>query len=483
MLTAADTGMRTVTNAKAALPPGPRGHLLIGNLPMLGGNGLATLENWARKYGDIFVWRSVGLLVCFPTHPDYIEDVLVTRNYNFVKGVGMRMSPRFFGKGLLTSEGELWRRQRRLMQPAFHRRSVGRYARMIVECTQKMLASWQPGDIRDLHSEMDHLALEIIARVLFDLDLSSHVDRLEATARAFHARAARGPALVYAMRYLPTPANLRYLWTVGRFEKIIYRIIHLRRASGDSSDDLLSMLLQARDEDGQVMSDRQVRDELMTLIAAGIDTTSLTLTYASYLLAQHPEVEAKLIEEIDQVLGDRPPGAEDLPRLAYTENVIKEAIRLYPPIWAFVREAIEPFEIGGYRLPARTNFALCPWVVQRNPRFYDQPHVFRPERWTEEFEGQLPKFAYFPFGGGQRTCIGASLATMQTSLMLATMVQRFRLSLKPGFKLKLLPTITLQPKHGIAVVIEERLRKNCCSGEPTRAITIASSPSRPGNAR
>jgi len=448
--------MRTAANAKAALPPGPRGHFLVGSLPMLGGDGLATFENWAREYGDIFLWRSFGLHVCFPAHPDYIEDVLVTRNYNFVKGMGMRVNPRFFGQGLLTSEGDLWRRQRRLMQPAFHRRNIGRYARVMVECTQKMLSAWQPGDIQDLHSEMEHLALEITARVLFDLDLSSHVGRLEALARALHARTARGPAMVYAMRYLPTPTNLRYLWTVERFEKIIYRIIRHRRVSGVCGDDLLSMLLQARDEEGQAMNDRQVRDELMTLIAAGIDTTSLTLSYAWYFLAQHPDVEAKLMGEICEALGDRPPEVDDLPRLAYTEKVIKEAIRLYPPIWAFVREAIESFEIGGYHLPAGTNFVLCPWVVHRDPRFYDQPHEFRPERWTEEFERQLPRFAYFPFGGGQRTCIGTSLATMQTRLMLATMAQQFRLSLAPGFKLKLRPTITLQPERGISVVIEKR---------------------------
>jgi len=468
--------MRTETNARAALPPGPRGHFLIGNLPLLAGDGLATLENWAREYGDIFFYRAVGLRVCYPTHPDYIEDVLVTRNHNFVKGVGMRMNPRFFGQGLLTSEGELWRRQRRLMQPAFHRRQIGRYARVMVECAQKMLASWQAGDVRDLHSEINHLTLETIARVLFNLDLTNCVDRLEATARAVYARVSRGPAFVYAMRYLPTPTNLRYLWTVGRLEKIIYQIIRNRRASGRWGDDLLSMLLQARDEDGQAMSDRQVRDELMTLIAAGIDTTTLALSYAWYLLAQHPEVEAKLMAEVDEVLGERPAEVEDLPRLTYTEKVIKEAMRLYPPIWAFVREAIEAFDIGGYQLPARTNFVLCPWIVHRDPRFYAQPHEFRPERWTEEFERQLPKFAYFPFGGGQRTCIGTSLAKMQTSLMLATMAQRFRLSLASGFKLKLLPTITLQPKHGISVVVEERLCRHRNSAKATSAIATTAAP-------
>lgn len=448
--------MRMVANVKAALPPGPKGHFLVGNLPMLGGNALAKLEEWARKFGDILSYRAVNIRVCYLTHPTFIEDVLVTRNQNFIKGMGMRVNPRFFGQGLLTSEGELWRRQRRLLQPAFHRRQIGRYGRVMVECTQKMLTGWRSGEIRDFHSEMDHLTVEIVARVLFNLDLTNHIERLEATARAVHARIARGPALVYAMRYLPTPVNLRYVWTVSRLEKAIYQIIRDRQASGRSGDDLLSMLLQARDEDGEAMSERQVRDELMTLIGAGNDTTTLTLCYAWYLLARHPEIESRLVAELGEVLGNRPPEVEDLPRLVYTEKVIKETLRLYPPVWAFVREATEAFEIGGYRLPAGTNFVLPPWIVHRDPRFFDQPLEFRPERWTEEFEGELPKFAYFPFGGGQRTCIGSSFARMQTSLMLAAMAQQFRCRLAAGFELKLRPTITLQPEKGVSVVIEKR---------------------------
>ena len=456
MQTAAESDMRAIPNTRAALPPGPRSHFLIGNLPMLFGDGLATIEGWAREHGDIFFWRAFGLPICYVTHPDYIEDVLVTRNQDFIKGVGMRLNPRLFGQGLLTSEGGLWRRQRRLMQPAFHRRQIGRYGRLMVERTRHALASWKEGQIRDLHAEMDHLTLDIVARVLFNLDLTGHTERLEATARALHARIARGPAVVYAMRYLPTPVNIRYIWTVSRLEKVIYRIIRERRESGGSGDDLLSVLLQMRDEDGQSMSDRQVRDELMTLIGAGNDTTTLALCYAWYLLARHPEAEAQLMAEIGEVLGNRPPEVEDLPRLRYTEKVIKETLRLYPPVWAFVREATKPFEIGGYGLPAQTNFVLSPWIVHRDPRFFQRPHEFLPERWTEEFERELPKFAYFPFGGGQRTCIGASFARMQTTLMLVTMAQQFLCRLAPGFVLGIRPTITLQPRNGVAVAVEQR---------------------------
>jgi cytochrome P450 len=449
-------------------------------MPMREGDALATVEDWARKYGDVFFHRAVGLPICYLASPDFTEDVLVIRNHCFVKGMGMRMNPLFFGEGLLTSEGELWRRQRYLMQPAFHRRQIGRYAQVMVECTQKAISKWHPGDIRDLHAEMDHLTLEIIARVLFNLDLTDYVDRLESMARALQARVAVGPAVMYSMRYLPTPTNLRYMWAVLRLEKVMYRIIHKRRASGCSGDDLLSLLLQAEDEDGRAMSDRQVRDELMTLIGAGNDTTTLTLSYAGYLLARHPTVEAQLRAEIDEVLGGRAPDVEDLPRLAYTEKVIKETLRLYPPVWAFVREATQPFEIGGYRLPARTNFVLLPWLIHRDARFFDRPKEFCPERWTEEFERHLPKFAYFPFGGGQRTCIGASFAKMQTSLILATLAQRVRFSITPGFDLKLMPAITLQPKNGISVVIEERFMRQSSSEKPQPIETAATGQPRSG---
>src|SRR5215472_5819688 len=324
MLTAVKTGMLAETNAEPALPPGPKGNVIFGNLPMLSGNGLATLEGWAREFGDIFSHRAVNLRLCYLTHPRFIEDVLATRNQNFTKGMAIRMNRRFFGEGLLTSEGELWRRQRRLLQPAFHRRQIGRYGRVMVECTQKMLGSWRAGEIRNLHSELDRITLEIVARVLFNLDLTNHLELLEATSRALHARTAQGPGLVYLTRFLPTAVNLRYLGNVRRLENAIYQIMRDRQTSGRSGDDLLSMLLEVRDEDGQAMSQRQVRDELMTLIGAGNDTTTLTLCYAWYLLAKHPEAEARLVAELGEVLGERLPQVEDLPRLAYTERIIKE---------------------------------------------------------------------------------------------------------------------------------------------------------------
>jgi len=350
--------MRTVTQTNPALPAGPKGRWLIGSLPMLRGDGLARIEGWAREYGGIFYCRALKIGFCLISKPDLIEDVLVTQSHNFIHGLALVSNRRFLGNGLLTSEGELWRRQRYLMQPAFHRRSIGRYAEVMVQHTQETMAAWRSGESHDLYSDMTRLTLEIVTRVLFDVDIDGHLDRVMAAARAGQLRNSRGIAPTYALKYFPTPRNLRYLWATHRLDQVIYRIIGQRRANGQLGADLLSMLLQARDEDGRPMSDRQVRDEVVTLIFTGSETVALTLSYAWYLLAQHPEVQAGLADELGEVLGGRTPTLEDLPKLTYTEKIIKEALRLYPPVWAFVREAVRPVEIGGYTLPAKTTLVL-----------------------------------------------------------------------------------------------------------------------------
>ncbi|HXJ95670.1 MAG TPA: cytochrome P450 [Terriglobia bacterium] len=438
------------------LPLGPKGRWWIGSLPMLRRDGLARVVAWAHEYDGMFYARALGLGFCVVSRPDLIEDVLVTQSQNFVHGLALVGNKRFLGDGLLTSEGELWRRQRYLMQPAFHRRSIGHYAEIMVRHAQETMAHWRPGKVRDLYRDMTRLTLEIVSHVLFDVDAAGHQDRLIAAARAGQLRNSRGIAPMHALKYFPTPRNLRYLWTTHRLDQSIYGIIRQRRASAQQGTDLLSVLLQARDEDGTSMSDRQVRDEVVTLIFTGSETTALALSYVSYLLALHREAQARMAKEIDEVLEDRPPALDDLPRLTHTEKVIKEALRLYPPVWAFVRQAIRPVELGGYTLPAGTTVVMSQWVAHRDRILFDRPHEFVPERWTAEFEKQLPKFAYFPFGGGQRTCIGAAFAKMEITLLLAALAQRFRLSLTPGFKLELLPSITLQPKRGISAVLHKR---------------------------
>ena len=438
------------------LPPGPKGRWLIGSLPMLRRDGLARIAGWAREYGGMFYARALGLGFCLISRPDLLEEVLVTQSHNFVHGMALVGNKRFLGDGLLTSEGELWRRQRYLMQPAFHRRSIGHYAEIMVRHARETMAQWKQGEVHDLYRDLTRLTLEIASHVLFDVDAAGHQDRLIAAARAGQLRNSRGIAPMHALKYFPTPRNLRYLWTTHRLDQAVYGIIRRRRASAESGTDLLSVLLNVQDEDGTSMSDRQVRDEVVTLIFTGSETTALALSYVWYLLALHREAQARLASEVDEVLGGRPPALDDLPKLTYMEKVIKEALRLYPPVWAFVRQAVRPVELGGYTLPAGTTVVLSQWVAHRDGRFFDRPHEFIPERWTVEFEKQLPKFAYFPFGGGQRTCIGASFAKMEIPLLLAAMAKRFRVSLTPGFKLELLPSITLQPKRGISAVLHER---------------------------
>lgn len=444
---------------KCRLPPGPKGRWLIGSLPMLSGDGLARVEGWAREYGGMFYARALGLGFCLVSRPELVEDVLVTQSHNFVHGLALVGNKRFLGDGLLTSEGDLWRRQRYLMQPAFHRRSIGRYAELMVRHAQQTMAQWRQGEVHDLYRDMTRLTLEIVSHVLFDVDAAAHQDRLIAAARAGQLRNSRGIAPMHVLKYFPTPRNLRYLWTTHRLDHAVYGIIRQRRASAaQSGADLLSVLLHVRDEDGAPMSDRQVRDEAVTLIFTGSETVALALSYLWYLLALHPEVQARLADELDEVLEGRPPALDDLPKLTYTEKVMKEALRFYPPVWAFVRQAVRPVELGGYTLPAGTTVVMSPWVAHRDHRFFEDPLEFRPDRWTAEFEKLLPKFAYFPFGGGQRTCIGASFAKMEIALLLATMAQGFRVSPAPGFKLELLPSITLQPKRGISVILHQRQR-------------------------
>ena len=386
--------------------------------------------------------------------------MLVTRQHNFIKAIDYRAMRRIFGDGLLTSEGEDWRRQRRLAQPAFHRERIAAYSRLMVAATERMLERWQDGQALDVHEEMMRLTLEIVAKALFDADVEGSArDVGQALNVAMKQFLSRVSTAFLIPESIPTPGNLRFAKAMRRLDAIVYGIIRQRRASRDSgrySGDLLSMLLEARDDDGRQMTDRQLRDEAMTLFLAGHETTANALAWTWYLLAEHPEVENKLAAELDRVLGGRAPALEDLPRLTYCEKVIKESLRLYPPAWGIGREALDDFEIGGFRLPRGAQVFMVQWLVHRDARWFDQPERFDPDRWTEEFERRLPRFAYFPFGGGPRTCIGASFATMEANLILAAVARRFRLTLAPGHPVEIFPSITLRPKYGIRMILSRR---------------------------
>jgi cytochrome P450 len=409
-----------------------------------------------RDYGDIVTMRYYNFRVYFVSHPDFIEQVLVTDNRKFIKGRILRKNRQLFGNGLLTSEGDFWLRQRRLAQPAFHRGRIATYADTMVRYASRMASEWRGGEERDIHAEMMRLTLSIVAKTLFDADVDREAKRVGHALEAIMHLNSDFRKLILTPTWLPTPRKVRATIATAKLNRIIYRFIEERRAAGNDNGDLLSMLLAARDDDGSRMTDRQLRDESITIFLAGHETTANALSWTWMLLAQNPDVEAKLHEELDRVLGGRTPTIDDLPNLRYTGLVVTESMRLYPPAWGMARIAIEDTEVAGYPIPKGCGVSLAQWVVHRDPRWFDAPLEFRPERWEGDLAKRLPRFAYFPFGGGPRQCIGNNFAVMEATLLLATLAQQFRISLVPGKEIIPAASITLRPKTGIWGKIEKR---------------------------
>jgi len=449
----------TKTATAVSRPPGPKGGWVMGVMREFNRDQLSFIERAQREYGDVVWMRFLYVPAIFLYHPDDVEYVLVTNPKNFIKSMTLRSNffQRLVGNGLLTSQGEEWKRARRLSQPAFHRERVASYAQVMVDYSRRLTSKWSEGENRDIHTDMMRLTLGIVVQCLFSADVSHDVDEVGATLKELIKPFASQATLKWILdNRLPTPAHLRFHRLAKKIDNVVYRIISERRATGKDEGDLLSMLLAARDEDGSQMTDRQLRDEVMTLFLAGHETTALTLAWSWYLLGTNPEAERKFHAELDEVLGGRAPTAADLPRLKFTEQIAKESMRLYPPAYGLGREAIEECEIGGYRVPKGTQVFMFQWATQRDPRFYDEPLAFRPERWTEDFIEHLPKYAYFPFGGGPRVCIGASFAMMEVILCLATIGQKFRLELDPDHPVSIYPAMSLRPRDGIKVVVHER---------------------------
>ncbi|HZT78594.1 MAG TPA: cytochrome P450 [Gemmataceae bacterium] len=441
-----------------AAPPGPRGRWLTGTLAEFSRDRLGFMARCARDYGDVVATRLGPYPVWFLFRPDLIEEVLVNQARNFTKHFALRLNPLVLGNGLLTSEGDFWLRQRRLIQPAFNRQRLAGYAPAMVAAARRMLDRWAPGAAIDVPAEMMRLTLEIAAETMFGArvgpEADTVADALRVLQQSFVNRFGR---LVRLPVWVPTPRNVRLRRAVARLDEIIYRFIGARRRSGADRGDVLSLLLHARDEDdGTGMTDKQLRDEAMTLFLAGHETTALALTWAWYLLATHPEAEARLLAEADVQLAGRPPAAEDAPRLRYAEWVALEAMRLYPPAYAVGREALAACDLGGWRLPAGMTVLMSQWVVQRDPRWFDRPDEFRPERWAGDAAQRLPKYAYFPFGGGPRLCIGNTFAMLEMVLVLAAIAQRCRFTLAPGQKVEPQPSFTLRPRGSILAGVTPR---------------------------
>jgi cytochrome P450 len=443
-------------STRKKFPAGPSEGLKRWSLGPLNNNPLEYFTRIARQYGDVAGLRILNFKTLFINHPDLIEEVLVTNARRYIKGRVLRANRHVFGEGLLTSEGDFWLRQRRLTQPAFHRGRIASYAATMVGYTERILDSWRDGEERDAHEEMMRLTLQIVAKTLFDADVEHHAQGVGKSLELLLEVGANFRRTIFVPHWLPTPANLRVKREVAQIENILYRIIAERRASGRDAGDLLSMLLHAQDEDGSKMTDRQLRDETITLFLAGHETTASTLSWAWWLLAQNPPVEAKLHAELDDVLGDRAPTFDDLAKLVYTGHVITESLRLYPAAWGMARLVVEDHEIAGYPVTKGLGVAMAQWVVHRDPRWYDAPEQFRPERWEGDLLKRLPRFAYFPFGGGPRQCIGNSFALMEATLILATIARKFRLRLVAGHPVVPLASITLRPRHGVRVTLESR---------------------------
>jgi cytochrome P450 len=438
------------------LPPGPKGNWLIGNSLAYIRSPLRFLLESAREFGDIVRLKVPGMTVYMLTHPELIEYVLRENARNFIKDKLTRQTTHLLGPGLLTSEGEFWRRQRRLAQPAFQTSQIQKYAPIMVAATERMMESWEDGQTRNVHEEMMGLALDIVARTLFGSELSREAHDVNDAMMTGMEYLLNPFAWFRLVKWIPRPGFLKFGRAIRRLDEILYGFIRHGRANGALGDDLLSRLIAARDEDGSQMTDQQLRDELMTLFLAGHETTALALSYCFYLLAQHPEVEARLRAEVDDVLQGRAATVADVPNLRYTEWVVRESMRIYPPAWAIGRQPLTDCEIGGFHVPKGMQIWMVQWVVHRDARWFDDPERFRPERWDNDLARRLPRCAYFPFGDGPRICIGNNFAMMETVLVVATIMQKYSMTLVPDQPFKLLPSITLRPKFGIKMVLQKR---------------------------
>jgi cytochrome P450 len=406
-------------------------------------------------YGDVVYMRFGPRAIYQLNNPDDIQYVLVKAANNFYKSPMLKRATRkAIGQGLLTSEGDFHKRQRKLVQPAFHHNRIANYADVMVDYTTQMLDQWESGQSHDMHHEMMRLTMQIVAKTLFDADVSSDTDAIgQAVSIGIETTSERITKPLALPEWIPTSRNVERRKAANLVTKTILNIINSRRESGKDTGDLLSILLMGQDEHGEGMTDKQIYDEVVTLFIAGHETTANALAWTLYLLAQNPEVEVKLVDEVHTVLERRTPTMNDLPQLRFTDQVIKESMRLYPPAWVITRQAVENVTIGDTDIPAGSIVLMSPYVMHRHPHYWDEPEKFMPERFAPGWEDRTPKYAYFPFGGGPRICVGNQFAMMEANLVLATIMQRCSASLAPNQQIEIEPLVTLRPKGGIPMTI------------------------------
>ncbi len=422
---------------------------------------IRTLASAAKKYGDICYINVGRYRPYLVNNPIYIQKILAESHKSVVKGPLLRGAKKVLGEGLLTSEGDYHHKEKRLIQPAFHHERIASYARTMTERAEYMTSEWTDGLVLNVHEKMTHLSMDIVARCLFGADIhsrSSEIDKaLYDTVGYFGKLSSPFGRL---LDKLPLPNYQRYHRAAQKLDDIVYQIIRERRANGkQDTGDLLSMLLKAVDTEGQggTMTDKEVRDEIITLFMAGLETTANAMTWSWYLLSQNQSVEEKMHEEIDRVLGDRSlPNAEDYPKLSYTMNVFRETLRVYPPVWALGRAVVSELVLGEYSIPAGSFILMSQYVMHHDPRFYENPDQFNPDRWTKQMQEKLPKFAYFQFGGGPRVCVGEPFAWFEGVMVLSTIGRKWRMKHAPRHKVEMLPRITLQPKDGMLMEVSKR---------------------------
>jgi cytochrome P450 len=450
--------------ARLARPPGPHINVVLAVLGQMFPerfpfDPLAFGVSIAREFGDIAHYQVGPLHVYQLSHPDFARQILVEEPEKFYKPRLIKQAfGAFAGQGLLTSDGAMWKQQRKLIQPAFHHTQLVTYGAVMVGHTLRMIDSLEDGAVVEIHEVMPKLTLAIVAQTLFGADVTreaTDVGRLMVA--VLDAANDRLNRILRLPSWVPTSRNLREKRALARLDEMLDSFIAAHRACAEKPADLLSMLLAATDEDSGIrMSDGQLHEEMMTLFMAGHETTAMALTWTWYLLSQHPQVEERLVREVFRVLGGRAPTVADLPQLPYTDMVVREAMRLYPPAAGFAREPIEDIHIGGYKVPEGSLVTVNTFALHHDPRFFEEPERFNPERFSAGWEERIPRYAFLPFGGGPRVCIGNGFAMMEARLILATVVQRCQLSLEPGQEIVPMQLVTVRPKHGIRMRVAVR---------------------------
>lgn len=455
--------MSARTIKKDRQPPGPRGVRFASLIPFIPRDRLAFMLNTAIMYGGVARYMIVNATVYQINDPDAIQHVLQENNKNYHKG--FQFFPTFqmtLGRGLLTNEDEPWLKQRRLMAPIFHRRNIEAMGELMVRRTLALAESWQPraasGETVNIAAEMMQLTLGIVSDALLSADITGRARAVGAAVTTMvEDTTLRFDNPFYPPPSVPTPHNRAFRRGLQEVDSIIYGLIRDRRAHPNGHQDLLQLLLDASDpESGEGMSEKQVRDELVTLFLAGHETTANLLAWTFYLLSLHPEIETRLHAEVNAVLNGRDPTVGDLPNLPFTRRVLDETLRLYPPAWVVNRTALAEDELCGYSIPAGAFLIMSPYVMHHHPRYWDEPEKFDPDRFLPERSGDRHRFVYFPFGGGPRLCIGRDFALVEAHLILAALAQRFQLQLVPGARVMPQPLVTLRPRGGLPMKIIAR---------------------------